>query len=151
VAGGCTKRLVAIHSRGGEPQFSTQHVPASPAHPRLAKAQAYVLDHLAEAFPVDRLAQVAGVSTRSLARLFSAELGLTPHQFVESLRVNQARNLLEDTRQPLKVIAYDCGFGSAEQMRLAFLRRLGASPARYRQSRSTYGLRSAGQCAGAAR
>ena len=135
VALACAKRLVvAAQRQGGQSQFSPLLLPASPANSPLAKAQAYVLEHLTEPFPVDRLAQVAGVSARSLARLFSAELGVTPHQFVESLRIDQARNLLEATDQPLKAIAFDCGFGSAEQMRLVFQRRLGTSPARYRQT-----------------
>jgi transcriptional regulator GlxA family with amidase domain len=135
VALACAKRLVVVAQRqGGQSQFSPLLLPASPAHSPLAKAQAYVLDHLTEAVPVERLAQVAGVSTRSLARLFSAELGVSPHQFVESVRIDQARNLLEATDQPLKAIAYECGFGSAEQMRLVFQRRLGTSPARYRQA-----------------
>jgi transcriptional regulator GlxA family with amidase domain len=92
------------------------------------------MDHIAEAFPVERLADVAGVSARSIARLFVRELGITPHDFVEGIRIDHARNLLEATDQALKVIAFDCGFASPDQMRSAFQRRLGVTPLRYRES-----------------
>jgi transcriptional regulator GlxA family with amidase domain len=57
---------------------------------------------------------------------------MTPHDFVEAARVDVARNLLEGSDLPLKAIAYDCGFGTADRMRLVFGRRLGVSPAQYR-------------------
>ena len=73
-----------------------------------------------------------------MARLFVKELGQTPHDFVESVRIDQARNLLEATEHPIKTIAFDCGFASPQQMRAAFQRRLGVTPGRYRDSfRST--------------
>ncbi len=90
--------------------------------------------HLGEPFPVDRLAEIAGTSARSIARLFVKELGLTPHDFVENVRLDQARNLLEATVLALKSVAFDCGFAGPEQMRAVFQRRLGVSPQRYRDS-----------------
>jgi len=80
---------------------------------RVAKVQAHVMSHAGEAFPVERLARIAGISPRSIDR---------------------ARNLLEGSDQPLKSIAFDCGFGGPEHMRAAFQRRLGVSPAHYRST-----------------
>jgi transcriptional regulator GlxA family with amidase domain len=131
----CAKRLVvAAQRQGGQSQFSPFLLPqAAPGSP-LARVQLYVMEHPAEAFPVERLAEIAGTSARSIARVFTTELAVTPHEFVESVRIDHARNLLEATDLALKAIAYDCGFGGAEQMRLVFQRRLGLSPARYRNS-----------------
>ncbi len=53
---------------------------------------------------------------------------------MEGVRLDRARSLLEGTDRALKAIAFDCGFASPEQMRAAFQRRLGSSPARYRES-----------------
>jgi transcriptional regulator GlxA family with amidase domain len=61
-------------------------------------------------------------------------LGVTPHDFVENVRLDQARNLLEATDVALKAVAFDCGFAGPEQMRAVFQRRLGTSPQRYRES-----------------
>jgi transcriptional regulator GlxA family with amidase domain len=135
VALSCAKRLVvAAQRQGGQSQFSPFLLPqADPGSP-LSKVQRYVMEHPAEAFSVERLAKLAGTSPRSIARLFTTELSVTPHEFVESVRIDHARNLLEATPLALKAIAYDCGFTGAEQMRLVFQRRLGISPARYRDN-----------------
>jgi transcriptional regulator GlxA family with amidase domain len=93
-----------------------------------------VVGHLSEPLPVRRLAEIAGVSERSIARAFVADLGITPHDYVEAVRLDQARNLLEASDHALKAVAFDCGFATAEQMRAAFQRRLGTSPGRYRDS-----------------
>lgn len=133
VALSCARRLVvAAQRQGGQSQFSPYLLPPPAPDSPLAKVQAHVMSHPGEPFPVERLAQIAGVSARSLARLFTTELGVTPHDFVESVRIDRARNLLEGSDQPLKAIAYECGFGSPEQMRVVFQRRLGVSPAHYR-------------------
>lgn len=135
IALSCAKRLVvAAQRQGGQSQFGPFLLQPSAPNSPLAKVQAYVMQHPAEAFPVERLAEIAGTSARSIARLFTGELGVTPHEFVESVRIDHARNLLEASDGALKAIAFDCGFGSAEQMRLVFQRRLGVTPARYRES-----------------
>jgi transcriptional regulator GlxA family with amidase domain len=135
IALSCAKRLVvAAQRQGGQSQFSPYLLPPAAPESPLAKVQAYVVNHLGEGFTVERLAQIAGISTRSIARLFNGELGVTPHEFVESVRIDRARNLLEGSDGALKSIAYDCGFGGPEQMRAAFQRRLGVSPAHYRST-----------------
>jgi transcriptional regulator GlxA family with amidase domain len=131
----CAKRLVVVAQRqGGQSQFSPLLVPRNDPETPIGKVQTYVTDHIGEALPVLRLAEIAGISVRSIARLFVTELGTTPHDFVESVRLDQARNLLEATNRALKAVAFECGFASPEQMRAVFQRRLGLSPVRYRES-----------------
>jgi transcriptional regulator GlxA family with amidase domain len=135
VALSCAKRLVVVAQRqGGQSQFSPYLLPLPKPNSPLARVQSYVMDHPSEAFSVERLADIAGTSARNIARLFVAELGVTPHEFVESVRIDRARALLEAGDAPLKTVAYECGFGSSEQMRVAFQRRLKVSPANYRAS-----------------
>lgn len=133
VALACAKRLVVVAQRqGGQSQFSPFLLPPSSPDTPLARIQAHVMAHPSEAYPVERLAEIAGISARSVARAFANELGITPHEFIENARIDHARNLLEATGRPLKAVAYECGFGHADQMRLVFQRRLGVTPARYR-------------------
>lgn len=133
VALSCARRLVVVAQRpGGQSQFSPCPVPMTAPGSPLARVQAHVRDNLKDSLHVERLAEIAGISARSLARLFTGELGMTPHEFVERARVDYARKLLEATNLALKVLAYECGFGGAEQMRVVFQRRLGISPAMYR-------------------
>lgn len=131
----CAKGLVVVAQRqGGQSQFSPLlHAPSETVTP-IAKVQTYVMEHISEPFSVERLAEIAGVSPRSIARLFVRELDITPHGFVEGIRIDHARNLLEATDLALKTIAYDCGFASPDQMRSAFQRKLGVTPLRYRES-----------------
>lgn len=131
----CAKGLVVVAQRqGGQSQFSPLLLPLGEAETPLGKVQAYVTGNIREAYPVERLAEIACVSPRTVARLFVRDLGMTPHEFVEGVRIDQARNLLEATERALKVVAFDCGFGTPDQMRSAFQRRLGVSPLRYREN-----------------
>jgi transcriptional regulator GlxA family with amidase domain len=131
----CAKGLLVVAQRqGGQSQFSSLLLPLSDPVTPLGKVQAYVMEHLSEPFSVERLAKIAGTSARSIARLFVSELGVTPHDFIESVRIEHARNLLEGTDLALKAVAFDCGFATPERMRGAFQRRLGVSPLQYRDS-----------------
>jgi transcriptional regulator GlxA family with amidase domain len=78
------------------------------------------------------MAERAALSERHFARLFISQTGTTPGRFVERVRVEAARDLLEAGRAPVETIAEEVGFGSAETMRRAFLRILGVGPADYR-------------------
>ncbi|MGF6958584.1 transcriptional regulator GlxA family with amidase domain [Paraburkholderia youngii] len=65
--------------------------------------------------------------------MFVQETGVTPHEFVERARVDAARKRLESSAAALKTIAYDCGFGTADRMRIVFAKRLGVTPMQYRE------------------
>jgi transcriptional regulator GlxA family with amidase domain len=91
------------------------------------------MEHIGERFTVKQLADVAAMSARNFARVFVEETGVTPHEFVERARVDAARKLLESSAAALKTIAYDCGFGTADRMRIVFVRRIGATPVQYRE------------------
>ncbi|HEY4065826.1 MAG TPA: GlxA family transcriptional regulator [Burkholderiaceae bacterium] len=136
VALAVAKRLVVVAQRqGGQSQFSPHLMPA-PSDPQdpMARVQAHVVAHLREPLTVSVLSAVAGMSTRHFARSFSHWAGMTPHEFVESARLDSARRLLEATTQALKSIAWECGFASTDRMRLAFVRRVGVTPGQYRAS-----------------
>ena len=81
---------------------------------------------------VTALADRANLSERSFARAFKAEVGQTPAAYVETLRVERARALLEDGAESLEAVTRDAGFSSTEVLRRAFHRRVGVSPAAYR-------------------
>ena len=129
------KRLVVVAQRqGGQSQFSPYlNFPPDPASP-VARLQEYIMAKLDERHTLQSLADVVGMSTRNLARYFVQEAGITPHEFVLRARIDAARKSLESTDRPLKTVAFDCGFGSADRMRLVFRERLGVTPASYRAS-----------------
>jgi transcriptional regulator GlxA family with amidase domain len=135
VALACARQLVVVAQRqGGQSQFSPLLTPPVPPGSPLARLNEFVQHNLRQPLDAGRLARAAGVSPRSLARLFAADMATTPHDFVQTVRLDHARGLLEGTDLALKQVAWECGFGSAEQMRTVFQRRLGTSPLSYRAS-----------------
>jgi transcriptional regulator GlxA family with amidase domain len=127
------KRLVVVAQRqGGQSQFSPYlTAPANPASP-IACIQDHVMASIGARHTMESLAAAVGMSPRNLARHFVQETGITPHEFIERSRVDAARMMLEGSNRPLKAIAFDCGFGSADRMRIVFSTRLGVTPAQYR-------------------
>ena len=82
------------------------------------------------------------MSTRSFARFYERATGLSPGRGVQQIRLDTARRLLETTTRPLKAIAAQCGYGSQEVMRRAFVRDLQMTPREYRRRHA--GMKAAG-------
>lgn len=135
VAVAVAKRLVVVAQRqGGQSQFSPYlSAPADPESP-IARIQHHVIDRPGARHTLASLAKEAGMSARGLSRRFVQETGITPHEFVERARIDAARALLEASERPLKAVAFDCGFGTADRMRAIFALRLGVTPNQYRAS-----------------
>jgi len=82
---------------------------------------------------LDRMAHEAGMNARTLSRRFQARLATSPAQFVERIRVDHARGLLQ-TNLPAKTVAAEAGFGDLQRMRRAFQRRYGVGFATYAEA-----------------
>ena len=124
--------LVARHRQGGQIPYG----PLLAAVPRdgspIARVQAYLVDHIDEAFTVRKMADLVAMSSRNFARAFQRDVGLTPLQYLQNARIDHARKLLEAGDQPLKVVAARSGFGSDRHMRKVFCERIGMTPNQYR-------------------
>ncbi|HTY77638.1 MAG TPA: helix-turn-helix domain-containing protein [Gemmatimonadales bacterium] len=133
IALGVAKREVFFLKRpGGQAQFSVQLSTQMAEREPLRDLQAWIADHPAADLSVEALARRAAMSPRNFCRVFMREVGMTPGRFVERVRVEAARRLLEDSARGVPQVAAVCGFGSAETMRIAFRRALGVSPKVYR-------------------
>lgn len=82
---------------------------------------------------VGRLASRVAMSERHFQRRFVQQVGMTPGRYVAEIRYEAARRALEESNDPVGVIAARTGFGTAESMRRAFIQRLGTSPDGYRR------------------
>jgi transcriptional regulator GlxA family with amidase domain len=123
--------VVYMQRPGGQSQFSAPLSWPSPSVPELRAVIDAVLtdpggDHSAQA-----LAAIAAVSPRHLARLFREELDTTPARFVEQVRLDAAKNLL-DAGHTVSDTAQLSGFGSDESLRRSFTNKFGLSPSYYR-------------------
>jgi transcriptional regulator GlxA family with amidase domain len=131
--------VVFMQRPGGQSQFSVR---AQAPHTR-NEALRDVLDAVA-ADPAGRhtvsaMARRAGLGARQLTRLFDDEVGITPARYVEQVRVEAARAMLETGDDTLDVVARRTGFGSPESLRRAFTRQLGVLPSAYRAGFQTTG------------
>ena len=88
---------------------------------------------LRSAHTLEDLASAAGVSPYHFARVFRAETGRSPHQYLLERRVAQARRLLRTTDDPIAAIAHDCGFGSQSHMNDVFRKLLDTTPGQLRR------------------
>ena len=126
------RQLVMFLKRpGGQSQFSVSTDPRATTR-RVDDLRHHVLQNLAAPLTVPELAEQAHVSERQLTRLFRTELGTTPAAYVESVRVEAARQRLETTDDTLERVATTCGFGTTDTLTRAFRRRLDTTPAQYR-------------------
>ncbi len=116
---------------GGQAQFSAA-LSLQSAEDEFGALHDWIMKHLSHELSLPVLADQAGMSERSFSRHYADATGLTPARAVERLRVEAARRLLSETRQPVKRISQRCGFGSEETMRRSFLRVLAATPQDYR-------------------
>lgn len=125
--------VVFVRRPGGQSQFSTQLRVPPASTPSIAEVQRWLNDHLTDDLRVDSLAERAHMSPRSFARRFREETGTTPAAYVERLRVEAARRLLETTDLTVATIAQQVGLHQPETLHRAFRRQLGTTPDRYRQ------------------
>jgi transcriptional regulator GlxA family with amidase domain len=120
--------VLFVQRPGGQAQFSAQLAAQRPVTDPVRSLQLWMADHLDENLSVGALAHRCAMSPRHFARVFRAQAGTTPASYVEALRVEGARRLLETTgRAPAEISAL-CGFGTLETMHRAFRRVLGITP-----------------------
>jgi transcriptional regulator GlxA family with amidase domain len=86
------------------------------------------------------MASRANFSVRHLSRLFEEHLGMSAASYVERVRLEAARAMLESGDEGVEVVARRAGFGSVETMRRSFVRDLGVSPGAYRAQFRTTGI-----------
>ncbi|MFJ4144587.1 GlxA family transcriptional regulator [Pseudomonas sp. NPDC089734] len=125
--------LVLMKRQGGQAQFSPLMTAVALQETPVTRVQNHVLEHLDEAFSIERMAGLANMSARHFSRTFAREVGMTPMDFLQGARIDRARSLLESTDLPLKTVAYKSGFGSVRHMRFLFSERIGLTPSQYRE------------------
>jgi transcriptional regulator GlxA family with amidase domain len=125
--------VLFLRRPGNQSQFSATLAAQRAEREPLREVQRAVLEDVAGDHSVEAMAARAHMSPRHFARAFRAETGVTPARHVELVRLEAARTRLEDTGEPLATIAAECGFGTPETLRRAFLRSLHVGPAEYRR------------------
>lgn len=125
--------VLYLRRAGGQSQFSTRLAAQAHGASSLQGVLEWIDEHPEGDLSVPVLAGRAAMSERTFARAFLAQKGMTPARYVELVRLDQARRLLESTSWPLARIASRSGLGSAATLARSFRRRLGVTPQLYRE------------------
>lgn len=99
----------------------------------VARAQDWIAANFACASPVASMSTRAGLSARHFKRRFMDATGYTPIRYVQMLRIDEAKRLLEQTRQPADEIAWAVGYEEPASFRRLFRRLVGLSPGEHRR------------------
>jgi transcriptional regulator GlxA family with amidase domain len=125
--------VVYLRRSGGQAQFSALLAAQARDSEPIRDLLSWLPEHLDEDLSVSALARRLNLSERQFRRVFTIQVGVTPADHVESVRVEAACRLLETTHSPIGHIARTCGFGAVETMNRTFRRRLDTTPGQHRR------------------
>lgn len=97
-------------------------------HKKLGQAIQLMRDHLEEPLSPSLVAEQVGLSTRQLERLFQRYLNTSPKTYMTTLRLDRARQLLQQTHMRVIEVAIACGFASASHFSKLYRKQFGISP-----------------------
>lgn len=111
----------------------------------IADIQAWIADNYHRTNPVAAMVARSGLTERTFMRRFRSATGYSPMEYVQTLRTEEAKHLLETTGFPIDQVAIEVGYEDPNFFRRLFKRRVGVTPARYRQKFSKVALLAGGR------
>jgi transcriptional regulator GlxA family with amidase domain len=99
----------------------------------IARCQAWIAEHFREPSPVTAMVRLSGLAERSFKRRFQAATGMSPLEYVHTLRLEAAKELLETGDRPAESIAFEVGYEDAGFFRRLFRRHVQLTPSQYRR------------------
>lgn len=128
--------LLDWHSMGQLP-FTALTGTRRAADAEIAACQLWLADHYAEPHAVSAMVERSGLSERSFKRRFTRATGMAPIDYVHTLRLEEAKQMLETGDLPVEAIAIEVGYEDASFFRRLFRRKVGLSPSGYRRQFGT--------------
>ena len=130
LAKACANYLLLDERRSQAPFMAVAYLASQ--DPKMAKAESWVRANIARDFGIDELAEAVALAPRTFARRMTATCGVTPIQFVQRIRVETARYLLETTRLSVDEIARKIGYAEPSTLRRLIRRDTKHSPGHFR-------------------
>lgn len=133
------KVFVLGDRRDGQLPYSAMMRPRRHGDGAIEICQSWISEHYDTPSPVTAMISHSGLAERTFKRRFRAATGYTPIEYVQTLRVEEAKHLLETTPMPADQVGTAVGYQDPSSFRRVFKRLTGISPARYRQRFSSIG------------
>lgn len=127
------KIMLADANRTSQAAYSTLQDHMGHADSLVSQAQSWMQARLREELDLERVADAVGVSPRTLIRRFKQAVGETPTRYLQQLRIDAAKRLLESTGLNLDAITERIGYLDTSTFRKLFKKHTGLSPGAYRE------------------
>jgi transcriptional regulator GlxA family with amidase domain len=124
--------LISGHSEGQSP-YSVMTRPMESADGPISDCQAWIADNYATTKPIEQMVERSGLNPRTFSRRFRAATGLSPIEFVQAIRVEEAKRMLETDALSIEEVGASVGYEDPASFRRVFKRNVGQSPAAYRK------------------
>lgn len=121
-----TNRINSIAPAGIKVRASTDHFATS--EPRLQKAIQFLQENFKDHITTNDMARAAGINRRTLERLFKSELHISPKALLTTIRLERARQELEQRKAPINSVAESNGFNDASRFAAQFRKKFDCSP-----------------------
>lgn len=128
----CARYLLLDLDRQSQTPFVVDSLIETPAQDLLAKARVWLNDRLTTPIRIDALARHCGVSQRTLLRRFRQTADRAPARYIQTLRLERAKALLEETTLPVAEVVAQCGYTDIATFRKTFKLRVSMTPQQYR-------------------
>jgi len=129
----CAKvHLLAGHQEGQLP-YAAMARNLQHADPVISRCQDWIAAHYSDPNPVAAMLALTGLPERTFTRRFKAATGFTPLDYVQTLRVEEAKQMLESGAESIDAIGHAVGYEDAAFFRRLFKRRTGLTPKDYRR------------------
>ncbi|MNV19753.1 HTH-type transcriptional regulator CdhR [compost metagenome] len=129
----CGKYLLVDSVRSEQSVYVMWSLPKNHGDGEVLRAQNWLETHFDQPLLIDDIAQQFGFGVRNFKRRFKDATGYTPITYLQTLRLEKAKQLLESTRMTLDSITYAVGYEDGNSFRRLFRQRVGLLPAAYRK------------------
>jgi len=124
--------LISGHAEGQSP-YSVMTRPMEANDAAIMDCQEWIADNYPQPNPVEAMVSRSGLNARTFSRRFRAATGYAPIDYVQALRIEEAKQALETDRVPIEDVAASVGYEDAASFRRVFKRRVGLTPTAYRR------------------
>lgn len=129
----CGKYLLIDAGRTEQSAYAMWSLPKSHGDAQILRVQHWLEQHFAQSMVIDEVARRFGFGVRNFKRRFKDATGCTPIGYLQTLRLERAKQMLESTRMTLASITYAVGYEDSNSFRRLFQQRVGMLPAAYRK------------------
>lgn len=129
----CGKYLLVDTVRSEQSVYVMWSLPKNHGDGDILRVQNWLEEHFDQPLLIDDVARQFGFGVRNFKRRFKEATGYTPITYLQTLRLEKAKLLLESTRMTLDSITYTVGYEDGNSFRRLFRQRVGLLPAAYRK------------------